>query len=216
MKEVSKGVYFIEDRLATKNYTPGLTVYGENLLQKNDNEYRFWDPNRSKLSAAILKGLNEVPIHCGSKVLYLGAATGTTASHVSDVIGSQGIVYCVESSPTPMMRLLQVCNQRDNMIPIFEDANHPERYMAFLEKVDVVDVAQKNQSDLLLKNSDLYLKKDGSAILALKAKSIDSAASMNTVVSKELKKLKKFFKIKVAVDLEPFEKDHTFIVAVKK
>ena len=34
-------------------------------------------------------------------MLYLGAASGTTVSHVSDVVGPEGMVYAVEFSHRP-------------------------------------------------------------------------------------------------------------------
>ena len=83
-------------RLATQNLTPGLTVYGERLIHVKDVEYRIWDAFRSKLAGAIIKGLQTVPLDPGYNVLYLGAASGTTPSHVSDIVGEKGHVYCVE------------------------------------------------------------------------------------------------------------------------
>ena len=83
-------------RMASKNLTPGHKVYGEDLIQLDNKEYRLWDPTRSKLAAAIIKGINMLPIKSGAKVLYLGAASGTTPSHISDVIGLEGFMYCVE------------------------------------------------------------------------------------------------------------------------
>ena len=47
----------------------------------------MWNPFRSKLAAAILGGVDKIHMKPGSKVLYLGAASGTTVSHVSDLVG---------------------------------------------------------------------------------------------------------------------------------
>ncbi|MDH5769980.1 MAG: fibrillarin-like rRNA/tRNA 2'-O-methyltransferase, partial [Candidatus Bathyarchaeota archaeon] len=94
------GVYWItlegERRLATRNMTPGRAVYGEHLVRSGGVEYRLWNPFRSKLAAAVLNGLRNMPISEGGEVLYLGAATGTTSSHISDIVGAGGSVYCVE------------------------------------------------------------------------------------------------------------------------
>ncbi len=60
------------------------------LFQEEDGtkiEYRVWNPFRSKLAAAILGGVDQIYMPPGSKVLYLGAASGTTVSHVSDIVG---------------------------------------------------------------------------------------------------------------------------------
>ena len=125
-------------RLATKNLAPGRAVYGERLITFKGVEYRIWDPYRSKLAAAILKGLKNVPIKPGNKVLYLGAASGTTASHVSDIVGENGHVYCVEFSARAIRELVNnVCAFRPNMSPILEDARLPERYAMLIEKVDL-------------------------------------------------------------------------------
>ena len=55
-------------------------------------EYRVWNPFRSKLAAAILGGIEKIHIKPGSKVLYLGAASGTTVSHVADIVGPVMII----------------------------------------------------------------------------------------------------------------------------
>jgi fibrillarin-like pre-rRNA processing protein len=216
LKEIFEGVFFEKDMLATKNLLPGLRVYDEKLLTVKGKEYRLWNPFRSKLSAAILGGLKNLSIKSTSKVLYLGAASGTTASHVSD-IASAGCVFCVESSPTPMEKLLKICRKRSNMIPLFFDANHPLEYAPFLERVDVIyqDVAQKNQAEILIKNSDIYLNEGGYALLAVKARSIDSVKRADAVISGEIAKLKPYFKILEVMDLGPFEKDHSMVLAKK-
>ena len=114
-------------RLATRNLTPGRNVYGERLLRHEGVEYRVWDAFRSKLAAAILKNLKTVPIKPSHRVLYLGAASGTTASHVSDIVGEKGYVYCVEFAPRALRELVNnVCAYSLNMSPILEDARFPE------------------------------------------------------------------------------------------
>ena len=159
---------FLEDgsqRLATRNLTPGRTVYGERLVRFKKIEYRVWDAFRSKLAAAIIKGVKTIPITLGSRVLYLGAASGTTPSHVSDIIGEQGHVYCVEFSARSMRELVNnVAAYRHNMSPFLEDARFPERYAMFISgKVDCVycDVAQPEQAKLLSDNADFFLKSEG-------------------------------------------------------
>ncbi|MEM1883448.1 MAG: fibrillarin-like rRNA/tRNA 2'-O-methyltransferase, partial [Candidatus Bathyarchaeia archaeon] len=147
------GVYQVtlEDgskRIASKNLAPGRDVYGERLIRYKDVEYRLWDPYRSKIAAAILKGLKAMPIKPGHKVLYLGAASGTTASHVSDIVGEEGHVYCIEFAPRPLKELINnVCRYRPNMSPILADARFPEKYAYLIEKVDVIycDIAQPEQ-----------------------------------------------------------------------
>ena len=204
-------------RLATRNLTPGRTVYGERLITFKGIEYRIWDPYRSKLAAAILKGLKAVPIKPGNKVLYLGAASGTTASHVSDIVGENGHVYCVEFSARAIRELVNnVCAYRSNMSPILEDARLPERYSMLMEKVDNIycDIAQPEQAKILADNADLYLKRGGEIMLAIKAQSIDVTKEPSEVYKREIETLKtRNFKIKEVIHLEPYDKAHAMIVA---
>lgn len=51
------------------------------------NPGRQWNPFRSKLASAILGGVKNIYMEPGMKVLYLGAASGTTVSHVADLVG---------------------------------------------------------------------------------------------------------------------------------
>jgi len=204
-------------RLATRNLTPGRTVYGERLITFKGIEYRIWDPYRSKLAAAILKGLKAVPIKPGNKVLYLGAASGTTASHVSDIVGENGHIYCVEFSARAIRELVNnVCAYRPNMSPILEDARLPERYSMLVEKVDNIycDIAQPEQAKILADNADLYLKRGGEIMLAIKAQSIDVTKEPSEVYKREIETLKaRNFKIKEVIHLEPYDKAHAMIVA---
>src|SRR2546425_1661732 len=117
--EKIEGVYMVnlegDRRPATLNLVPGNTTYGEMTIKARGKEYRIWDPFRSKLAAAILKGLTHMPITTGSKVLYLGAASGTTVSHVSDIVAAKGQVYCVEFAQRSFRDLVSnVCSVRMN------------------------------------------------------------------------------------------------------
>ena len=205
-------------RLATKNLTPGRNVYGERLVRLESVEYRVWDAFRSKLAAAILKNLQNVPIKPGHKVLYLGAASGTTASHVSDIVGGKGHVYCVEFASRSLRELVDnVCAYRLNMSPILEDARFPERYAMFIgEKVDDIycDIAQPEQAKILADNADMFLKSSGWIMLAVKAQSIDVTKEPSEVYRQEVKILKnRGFRIEEIVYLEPYDKAHAMIVA---
>lgn len=203
-----------EDRLATLNLTPGRKVYGERLFQAKGKEYRVWDTFRSKLAAAIANGVEEVPLGSGSKVLYLGAASGTTASHVSDIVGEDGLVYCVEFSPRVMRELVSVCEYRKNMLPILADARFPEKYRMLVDQVDVIyqDVAQPNQSEIMIKNAKMFLKEGGHGFLAIKARSVDVTKEPSEIFKRETDTLKKMFEISKVVHLEPFDKAHVMII----
>jgi fibrillarin-like pre-rRNA processing protein len=205
-------------RLATKNLTPGRNVYGERLIRHKGVEYRVWDPFRSKLAAAILKNLKTVPIKPNHKVLYLGAASGTTASHVSDIVGEKGHVYCVEFASRSIRELVNnVCVFRLNMSPILEDARFPEKYAMFISgKVDDVycDIAQPEQAKVLADNADLFLRKSGWIMLAVKAQSIDVTKEPSEVYRSEVKVLEnRGFRIEEVVQLEPYDKAHAMIAA---
>ncbi|MGB9684117.1 MAG: fibrillarin-like rRNA/tRNA 2'-O-methyltransferase [Candidatus Bathyarchaeales archaeon] len=205
-------------KLATRNLAPGKAVYGEKLIRFEGVEYRLWDPFRSKLAAAILKNVKTVPIKPNHQVLYLGAASGTTASHVSDIVGEKGHVYCVEFAPRAMRELVNnVCPYRLNMSPILEDARFPERYAMFIRgKVDEVycDVAQPEQAKILADNADLYLKNGGRIMLAVKAQSIDVTKEPSEIYKREVKVLEgRGFEVEDVVHLEPYDKAHVMIVA---
>jgi len=205
-------------RLATKNLTPSKNVYGERLIRYEGVEYRLWDPFRSKLAAAILKNLMSVPIKLGHNVLYLGAASGTTASHVSDIVGGEGHVYCVEFAPRSMRELVNnVCTFRLNMSPLLEDARLPERYALFINgKVDDVycDIAQPEQAKVLADNADRFLRKLGWVMLAVKAQSIDVTKEPSEIYRREIEVLEnRGFRIEEVMHLEPYDKAHAMIVA---
>ena len=154
-------VYFKDGNVATKNLTPGISVYGEELLNE-DEEYRIWNPRRSKLAAALLNGLENLDLQETSKVLYLGASTGTTVSHISDIV-IDGRVYAVEFSPTTAKKLVQLSRQRPNIAPILGDATKPKGYLNIVEKSDLVycDVAQPTQTELFMRNMNLFCRDDG-------------------------------------------------------
>jgi fibrillarin-like pre-rRNA processing protein len=205
-------------RLATRNLAPGRTVYGERLIRFKRVEYRVWDAFRSKLAAAILKGVKTVPITLGSRVLYLGAASGTTPSHVSDIVGEEGHVYCVEFASRSLRELVNnVAAYRLNMSPFLEDARFPEKYAMFITgKVDCVycDVAQPEQAKILADNADVFLKPAGWVMLAVKAQSIDVTKDPAAVYKQEAKVLKRRgFRVEEIVRLEPYDKAHAMIVA---
>ena len=209
-------VYLKDGNIATKNLNPGTSVYGEELIQE-DAEYRIWNPRRSKLAAALLNGLENLELDDASKVLYLGASTGTTVSHISDIV-INGRIYAVEFSPTTAKKLVQLSRQRPNIAPILGDATKPKGYMNIVEKADLVycDVAQPTQTELFMKNMNLFLKDDGMGMITIKARSIDVVQKPKKIFKQEEKKLiEKGFKIIDKVKLEPYEKDHIALVVEK-
>jgi len=207
-------------RLATKNLTPGRSIYGERLVRFEGIEYRIWDAFRSKLAACILKGIQNVPIKPGHSVLYLGAASGTTSSHVSDIVGERGHVFCIEFASRSLRELVSnVCAYRLNMSPFLEDARLPQKYAMFISgKVDDIycDVAQPEQARVVADNADVFLKESGWVMLAVKAQSIDVTKDPAVVYQNEVRVLeKRGFKVEEVVNLEPYDKAHAMIVAQK-
>eukprot|EP00537_Pseudo-nitzschia_pungens_P013089 CAMPEP_0172382740 /NCGR_PEP_ID=MMETSP1061-20121228/681_1 /TAXON_ID=37318 /ORGANISM="Pseudo-nitzschia pungens, Strain cf. pungens" /LENGTH=324 /DNA_ID=CAMNT_0013110733 /DNA_START=160 /DNA_END=1134 /DNA_ORIENTATION=- len=216
-----------EDALVTLNSTPGVAVYGEKRISVETpstepggaavkTEYRVWNPFRSKIAAAVLGGVDNIWIKPGSKVLYIGAAAGTSVSHVSDIVGKDGAVYAVEFSHRPGRDLLGVAKLRTNIIPIVEDARHPLKYRMLVGMVDCVfaDVAQPDQARIVALNSHHFLKNGGHAVIAIKASCIDSTAAPEAVFRREVSKLQKEnFKPLEQLTLEPYERDHAVVIA---
>jgi fibrillarin-like pre-rRNA processing protein len=207
-----------QKQIASLNLIKGITVYGEKLIKYKGEEYRLWDPYRSKLSGALKKGLKTLPILNGMKVLYLGASTGTTVSHISDIVGMNGIVYAVEPAARVARELIQnVASKRKNVIPIIEDARKPHSYFSVFGNVDVIycDVAQPDQTDIAIANCKVYLKPNGIILLIVKTRSIDVVTDPKQVISQESKKLKdNGFYIEQIINLEPFDKDHGLIYGI--
>jgi len=200
----------------TPNLVAGVQVYGEKLVTHEGQEFRRWDPYRSKLAALMHKGCPSWPFKHDSEVLYLGAASGTTASHVSDIC-SNGRICCVEISPRVFRKLLDVAVQRPNMMPFLGDASRPETYRNLAGSVDIVyqDVAQRDQIPIFLKNMSL-LSRGGCGFLMVKARSIDVAATPSDIyrqVSGDL--TSRGLGILGVVQLNPFEDDHAAIVVTK-
>ena len=209
-------VYLKDGQIATKNLTPGISVYGEELINE-DEEYRIWNPRRSKLAAGLLNGLEKLDISEDAKVLYLGASTGTTVSHISDIV-TAGRIYAVEFSPTTAKKLVRLSRQRTNIAPILADATKPKNYLNIVEKTDIVycDVAQPTQSQLFMRNMNLIGCENATGVLMIKARSIDVVQKPKKIFKQEEKKLReKGFKIIEKVKLEPYEKDHIAFIVEK-
>lgn len=210
-----------EDALVTKNMVIGESVYGEKRINVEEGdtkiEYRAWNPFRSKLAAAILGGVDQIHIRPGAKVMYLGAASGTTVSHVSDIVGPEGLVYAVEFSHRSGRDLLNVAKKRTNIIPIIEDARHPHKYRMLVGMVDVIfaDVAQPDQTRIVALNAHNFLKNGGHFVISIKANCIDSTAAPEAVFASEVKKMSaENMKPQEQLTLEPYERDHAVVVGI--
>lgn len=217
-KEKFPGIFLIDNKLAVKTIAPGYDPFGDGLIKVNKEEFVFWNPNRSKLAAAIMKGLKFMPIGKGSRVAYLGIAHGYTASKISSIIGKDGIIYGVEFAPRVFTELLPVTEKAKNIVPIMADARKTELY-SWVEKCDVVyeDVSQPDQTEIGIRNCKEFLKKGGYFMLAIKTQSIDVTASAKETTDKEVEKIKKAgFDVLDVRNLEPFEERHFMVVAKMK
>lgn len=205
-------------RLYTINISPGKRVYDEQLVMQGNIEYRQWDPYGSKLAAAILNGCNNIFLRKDDVVLYLGSASGTTVSHVSDIVGKDGFVFAVDVAPRVMRDLIFNCEGRENVSPILADANHIKDLIERISLVDAIyqDIAQKDQVEIFLKNINAFLKKDGYALLAIKARSIDVTKQPKQIFKEVRERLDKEMIIVDYRTLEPYQKDHVMFICKKK
>ena len=205
-----------EKKLATQNLVLGNQVYNEKLVQFKGVECRIWNPFRSKLAAAIMNGLENFPFSQKSDVLYLGVSTGTTISHISDIVNQGGTIFGIEHASRVARDFLdRVASHRKNIVPIIHDARKPEEFFSVYKKVDAVyvDIAQPDQTDIAIENCKLYLKSGGYLFLIIKTRSIDVTKNPKGVIEDEIKKLESLFQIKQTIDLHPYDKDHAMVIA---
>jgi len=217
-----EGIFIMKgnpEALVTKSMSPGESVYGEKRVDVETDgekiEYRVWNPFRSKLGATIVGGVKNMPIKVGSKVLYLGAASGTTVSHVSDMVGPEGVVYAVEFSHRSGRDLTNMAKKRPNIVPIVDDARMPLRYRMLVGMVDVIfaDVAQPDQARIVAMNAQMFLKNGGWFIISIKANCVDSTAQPEAVFASEVDKLRAAkCKPKEQLTLEPYHRDHAVVI----
>jgi len=205
-----------EKKLATQNLVPGNQVYNEKLVQHKGSEYRIWNPFRSKLAAAIMNDLKNFPFNQKSDILYLGVSTGTTISHISDIVNQGGTIFGIEHASRVARDFLdRVASHRKNIVPIIQDARRPEEFFSVYKKVDIVyvDIAQPDQTNIAIENCRLYLKSGGYLFLVIKTRSIDVVKDPKMVIKDEIKKLETLFEIKQTIDLHPYDKDHAMVIA---
>lgn len=230
VEEIFSGVYRLPDPknpnkklIATRNFTPSRTYYGERLVRMNfrgqNLEFRFWDPFRSKLSAAILNGLEVMSFREGTTCLYLGASTGTTVSHISDIVGQEGRIFAVEVAPRVAREFLEnIVRYRANIVPVIADARQPERYPSVYGEISTVycDIAQPDQTEIAITNCRRFLdlKKGGMLFLVVKASSIDALKDKRQVFEEQVELLRKSnFDLLQKIDLEPYDRNHAMLIS---
>ena len=211
LEEIHPRLFYDAENYYTLNASPGKSVYGERLISVKGKEYRQWDPKRSKMSAALHRGMTKFPLKTSDIVLYLGAASGTTVSHVAEITEKE--VYAVEFAKVPFRDLVRLSEERKNIMPILANARVPSQYRHIVPEVDIVyqDIAQKDQLEIFLKNMDFFNAKKG--VLMLKARSIDVSEKPKRVFQNIADRLSEYVKIENSIGLKPYEKDHmAFIV----
>ncbi|MFW6003520.1 MAG: fibrillarin-like rRNA/tRNA 2'-O-methyltransferase [Halanaeroarchaeum sp.] len=187
--------------------TQGAPVYGE----ATEDGWRHWDPHRSKLGAMLEQEM-DTGLQNGDSVLYLGAANGTTVSHVADVAGP---TYAVEFAPRPVRDLVEVARTRERLFPLLKDARRPETYAHVVESgLDVIvqDVATSGQARVANENRT-FLADDGRLVLAVKARSEDVTRDPSAVFEDVLDTLADQYVVDARERLEPFHDDHLAVVA---
>lgn len=195
--------------------------FEETIIKRDGNTYREVDPERSKLFAGVAKGISQIGIRKDATVLYLGASHGYTPSYVSDIVGRNGKVWCIDVAPRVVRDLVFLCEKRGNMLPLLADCRQAHTYKEYIpEPVDVVfqDIAQKDQVSIFLKNCDLYLRQGGFGVLAIKARSIDVTAKPAIIFKQTFQELLAAtgYVVVDKKELHPYEKDHMMFVVKKK
>ncbi len=191
------------------------SVYGESVSSRGGKYVREWNPKRSKLGAALIKGFTNLPFFQNTSVLYLGASSGTTVSHVSDIC-NQGKIYAIEKAIEPFSKLLFLAEQRNNIYPILEDANSPEKYKFFVDRVDIIyqDISQRNQVQIFNENSRAFPTVE-EAILILKVNAISSRGKERDVLSDNARMISDFDIVNV-IDLRPYSIANYFLYLRRK
>lgn len=215
--EVHENIEKGRKQLYTLNLVPGKEVYGEKLIKKGKQEFREWNPFKSKLASTILKGAQNIHVRKKDVILYLGSASGTTVSHLSDIVGSEGMIFGVDNAPTVMREFMTLVFQRENLTPIMESAAQTEKLRKRLPKqVDILyqDVAQNNQVQIFLNSLD-FVKKGGYGLLAVKARSMDVTKNPKSIFKEVRRQLEKRVTVIDYRELHPYQKDHCMFMVKK-
>jgi fibrillarin-like pre-rRNA processing protein len=207
------GLWQDGSELFTVNLRPGQSVYGEPLRRESGAELRGWDPWRSKLAAYLLSPHAQLDLSGVHRLLYLGAAHGTTASHLSDLL-PEAELFLVEKSPRAFAQLLALSQERPNLLPLLTDAQMPERYRADLAPVEFLyqDVAQRDQARIFAENAAAALAPGGRGLLMLKVRSVTQRRSPRELIQEARAELSRAGLVpQPPVDLAPYSRDHAAI-----
>lgn len=188
-------------------------VYGERWIEREGRSFRGWSPSRSKLAAALDVGWEGPIPQEGETWLYLGAATGTTASHVADLVGPKGAVYVVEKSPRPFQKLLALAERWPNLLPILADARSLEEDPYPPRMVDglYADLPQPDQVEIVLRSARRFLRERGTVLMALKTASMGRDLSAPLHLEQAERRLGRFLTLERTARLAPWHRGHYFI-----
>ncbi len=196
-------------------------VYGETTRKKRGDVWRRWDPYRSKLGAAILRTKKDPAIlfpSPGSTVVYLGAAHGTTISHIHDHLCGKnnkfsGRLISVDISPRCLRDLNHLAVRRPGIIPVFGDARKLESWSYLVPKgADWLfqDVSQAGQVDIFITACKRFLRPNSTALLSLKGASerFNEGGDQAIFLETNEKLLNSGIKIVESIELSGFEEQH--------
>jgi fibrillarin-like pre-rRNA processing protein len=189
------------------------SVYGERWREIDGRAYRSFEPTRSKLAAAIVHGWTGDLPRPGESWLYLGAASGTTASHVADLVGPSGRVFAVEKSVRPFARLLKLSDRWPGLCPILADAGAPEEYFDLVPGIDGIyaDIAQPHQVEIVIRNVAPYLRPGGPVLIALKTSSMGRDRPPAGHLAAAERELETLLDLAPSVRLDPFHRAHYLV-----
>ena len=168
--------------LWTRNAVRGVSVRGERRKTDARIEWRFWDPSRSKVAAALLRTANDpsqlLP-ETGSTCLYLGASFGSTVSYIHDQVCGAGNhhggqVVAVEIAPRAMRDLSELASIRPGLVPVLGDARQPQTVAPYIRgKADWMhqDLSIADQAETFVRMAGAFLRPGGTGLLSLKAAS---------------------------------------------
>lgn len=207
------GVFLRKKYLYVTSHHPDRQERFDLFKRFGDDTYRQWDPKRSKLAAAVVHGLSQFPFKDKSKVLYLGASHGYTPSFLSDIC-HKGQIFSLDFAPRVVRDLVFMSEARPALFPMLADAKNPQSYSFLVPPCDVVfmDIAQKDQVKIFVKNCKMFLKPGGIGMLALKARSVDASKPSSTIFNAATKELSSQMQVLQSLRLDPEQKDHMFFL----
>ena len=198
-------------KLTTKNLVKGFKFKNEKLIYQDQNELRLWKPNRSKLAAGIINGLEIIPLSEDSRILYFGVKKGITLNHISDIIGKNWKIFAVSNQFDDSLENLSKI--KENIVLLEQDkTKNLDRLIT--EKIDLlyVDLPEINYSEIII-NFKKFLHHSGFLIFIFRTK--DSHLKNKNSESKLdlFDELNSNFQIIQIINLTDFFKEFSMVIA---